>query len=171
MEAEGRKMKKPSWIIGSAMVLLSACASVISQQGLREADPQITFQVLLQDPDRQKGKVVLLGGEIVTTTVRESETWVEVLQKPLDSGQKPEDTDVSYGRFLVRFPDFRDPAIYAVGRKIAVLGEVQGKKVMPLKEMDYTYPVLIPRESYLWKPEVKSGPFFHFGIGVGGVFR
>ncbi len=88
-------MKKPSWVIGSAMVLLSACASVISQQGLKEADPQITFQVLLQDPDRQKGKVVLLGGEIVTTNVREGETWVEVLQKALDSGQKPEDTDVS----------------------------------------------------------------------------
>jgi outer membrane lipoprotein len=111
-----------------------------------------------------------LGGDIVTTTVKEGETWVEVLQKPLDSGQKPEDTDVSYGRFLVHFRDFRDPAIYAGGRKITVLGQVQGKKVMPLKEMDYTYPVLIPRESHLWKPETKSGPLFHFGIGVGGVF-
>ena len=164
-------MKKPMWFIVGVMVFLSACASVISKQGLREADPEITFQVLLQDPDRHKGKVVLLGGEIVTTTVKEGETWVEVLQKPLDSDQKPEDTDVSYGRFLVHFRDFRDPAIYAGERKITVLGQVQGKKVMPLKEMDYTYPVLIPLESHLWKPETKSGPFFHFGIGVGGVFR
>ncbi len=164
-------MEKPIWFLVGVMVLLSACASVISKQGLREADSKITFQVLLQDPDRQKGKVVLLGGEIITTTVKEGETWVEVLQKPLDSDQKPEDTDVSYGRFLVHFRDFRDPAIYAGGRQITVLGQVQGKKVMPLKEMDYTYPVLIPRESYLWKPEAKSGPFFHFGIGVGGVFR
>ena len=164
-------MKKPIWFIVGVMVLLSACASVISKQGLREADPKITFHVLLQDPDRQKGKVVLLGGEIVTTTVKEGETWIEVLQKPLDSDQKPEDTDVSYGRFLVHFNDFRDPAIYAGERKITVLGQVQGKKVMPLKEMDYTYPVLIPLESHLWKPETKSGPFFHFGIGVGGVFR
>jgi outer membrane lipoprotein len=164
-------MKKPAWFILSVIALLSACASVISKQGLREADPGITFQVLLQDPDRQKGKVVLWGGEIVTTTVKEGETWIEVLQKPLNSDQKPEDTDVSYGRFLVHFRDFRDPAIYAGERKITVLGQVQGKKVMPLKEMDYPYPVLIPRESYLWKPEAKSGPFFYFGIGVGGMFR
>ena len=170
MGPQEKKMKKPMWFIVGVMVLLSACAPVISKQGLREADSEITFQVLLQDPDRQKGKVVLLGGEILTTTVKEGETWIEVLQKPLNSDQKPEDTDVSHGRFMVHFMDFRDPAIYAGGRKITVLGQVQGKKVMPLKEMDYTYPVLIPREFYLWKPEVQSGPLFHFGIGVGGVF-
>ncbi len=164
-------MKVQVFFIIGLMALLSACASVISPQGLREADPGVTFQVLLQDPDRQKGKVVLLGGEILTTTVKEGETWVEVLQKPLGSDQRPKDTDVSYGRFLIYFRDFRDPAIYAGERKITVLGQVQGKKVMSLKEMNYTYPVLIPREFHLWKPEVKSGPLFHFGIGVGGVFR
>ncbi len=164
-------MKKLSWLIVGLVVLLSACTAAISRQGMRELDPEITFQGLLQDPNRFKGKVVLFGGQIVSTTVREGETWLEVLQKPLDSDQKPEDTDVSYGRFLVYFREFRDPAIYAAGRKITVLGEVQGKKVMSLKEMDYTYPVLIPRESHLWKPEAPRGPAFHFGIGIGGVFR
>ena len=166
-----RKMKKLAWFIMGVFALLSACTPVISKQGLRELDPEITFQSLLLDPDRYRGKVGLWGGQIVSTTVKEGETWVEVLQKPLDSDQKPQDTDMSYGRFLVHFLDFRDPAIYSGERKITVLGEVQGKKVMPLKEMDYTYPVLIPRESHLWKPEMKSGPLFHFGIGVGGVFR
>ena len=163
-------MKKLAWFIMGVFALLSACAPVISKQGLRESDPEITFQSLLQDPDRHKGKIVLLGGQIVATIVKEGETWIEILQKPLNSEQKPEDTDVSHGRFLVHFRDFRDPAIYAGERKITILGEVQGKKVMPLKEMNYTYPVLIPRESHLWQPETKSGPLFHFGIGVGGRF-
>ena len=168
---QGGEMKKRVWSILSVIAILSACAPVISKQGLRESDSEITFQNLLQDPDRYKGKVVLFGGQIVSAVVKEGATWIEVLQKPLDSQQKAEDTDVSYGRFLVLFADFRDPAIYATERKITVLGEVQGKKVMPLKEMDYSYPVLIPRESHLWKPETNRGPFFHFGIGVGGVFR
>jgi outer membrane lipoprotein len=163
-------MKNPAWFILGVMALLSACAPVISKQGLREAAPEITFQSLLQDPDRHKGKVVLLGGQIIATTLKEGETWIEILQKPLNSEQKPEDTDVSYGRFLVYFRDFRDPAIYSAERKITVLGEVQGKKIMPIKEMDYTYPVLIPREFHLWQPETKSGPRFQFGIGVGGRF-
>jgi outer membrane lipoprotein len=155
----------------SLMGLFSACAPVISKQSLREVDAGLTFQELIKDPDRHKGKVVLLGGQIVTVTIRDGETWVEVLQQPLDWQEKPEDTDLSYGRFLVRFLDFRDPAIYSAGRKITVAGEVQGKKVWPLKEIEYNYPVLIPRESHLWKPESGGGPFFHIGIGVGGVIR
>jgi outer membrane lipoprotein len=164
-------MKKGLGSILSVVAILSACAPVISQQGMKELAPEITFQNLLQDPDRYKGKVVLFGGQIISAVVKEGATWIEVLQKSLDSRQKPEETDVSHGRFWVVFPDFRDPAIYAAERKITILGEVQGKRVMPLKEMDYSYPVLIPRESHLWEPETHRGPFFHFGIGVGGVFR
>ncbi len=48
-------------------------------------------------------------------------------------------------------------------------GQVEGKVVRPLKEMNYTYPVLIVREHYLWKPDdVYSTPRFGIGIGVGG---
>jgi outer membrane lipoprotein len=167
---EERKLKKMSWLMVALAIFFFACTSVISKQGLKELNPEITFSNLLQAPDRYRGKVVLYGGQILSTNVRGGETWIEVLQKPLDSEQRPEDSDVSYGRFLVHFPDFRDPAIYAVERKITVLGEVLGKKVMPLREMDYTYPVLLPRESYLWKPESHPGPAFHFGIGVGKTF-
>ena len=79
---------------------------------------------------------------------------------------------MSCGRFLVHFEGFLDPAIYAKGRRITVLGEVAGKRVLPLKEMEYSYPVLLPREHYLWRPEDFYGtPSFHIGIGVGGTIR
>jgi len=161
---------RPGFLMGG-LALLAACAPAISKESLRQADPNITFQVLVKDPERYTGKVILLGGQIVTATVREKETWVEVLHQPLDWQHRPQDTDVSHGRFLVRFDGFLDPAIYAAGKKITVLGEVQGKKVQPLKEIEYTYPVLFPREHHLWKPESLSGPLFHIGIGIGGVIR
>ncbi len=157
-------------IIG--LILLNACAPAIPKESLKQVDPEITFQGLIKDPERYQGKVILVGGQIVSTTVREGESWVEVMQQPLDWKQRPQNTDVSYGRFLVRFEGFLDPAIYAAGKKITVLGEVLGKKVQPLKEMGYTYPVLLPREHYLWKSEdYYGGPSFHIGIGVGGVIR
>ena len=152
----------------SLVALLSACAPVFSKQSLREVDPAITFQELIKDPQKYSGKVTLVGGRILATTVRGGETWVEVLEQPLDWQQKPEDTDVSHGRFLVRFADFRDPVIYAAGRKITVIGEVQGKIVLPLTGMEYTYPLLLPREHHLWEPETGFGPSFHIGIGIGG---
>jgi outer membrane lipoprotein len=130
-------------------------------------DKGISFPALQQNPDSYKGKVVVLGGQIITTTVKADETWIEVLEKPLDYQQRPSDTDKSSGRFLVRFQGFLDPAIYASGRKLTVAGQVDGKVVRPLKEINYTYPLLTAREHYLWKPAyVYSSP--RFGIGIGG---
>ncbi|NWF55575.1 MAG: Slp family lipoprotein [Syntrophaceae bacterium] len=151
---------------------VAACTRAIPQESLKLADPNLNFQMLIKDPEQYRGKIILTGGQILGTTTREGETWVEVLQKPLDWENKPKDTDDSSGRFLIRFESFADPAIYTPGKKITVLGEVMGKRVQPLKEMDYAYPVLTPREHHLWKPEDSTSPRFHFGIGVGvGIHR
>ena len=155
--------------VACLLVLMSACAPVISQTTMSTVDKSISFPALHQNPDAWKGKIVLLGGQIIATTVTANETWIEVLEKPLDYQQKPSDTDQSSGRFIVRFQGFLDPAIYASGRKLTVAGQVDGKDVRPLKEFSYTYPVLTSRELYLWKPEdVYSTPRFGIGIGVGG---
>jgi len=154
--------------IAGFLMLLSACAPVISQTTMSTVDNSISFPALQQSPDAYKGSVVLLGGQIISTTVKANETWVEVLQKPLDYDQKPSDADQSFGRFLVRFQGFLDPAIYASGRKLTVAGQVEGKVVRPLKEINYAYPVLAAREHYLWKPEdVYSTPRIGIGVGVG----
>jgi len=150
---------------------LSACAPAFSRQFLDQVDPYLPFQALLQDPDAYKGKMVMCGGEIIQTRAEANETWVEILQKPLDWQHKPQQGDVSYGRFLVHFSSFQDPAIYAQGRQITVIGEVKGRVVQKIKELDYSYPLIESREFQLWRPESVSGPFFHFGIGIGGVFR
>ena len=152
---------------------LAACTQAIPEESLKKVDPNLSFQMLIKDPESYQGKNILVGGQILGTTVREGETWVEVLQKPLDWEHKPKDTDESFGRFLIRFESFADPAIYTAGKKITVLGEVLGKKVQPLREMDYAYPVLIPRDHHLWKPEdLTTSPTFHFGVGVGvGIHR
>lgn len=155
--------------IACLLVLISACGPVISQKTMSAVDKSISFEALRENPDIFKGKIAVLGGQIIATTVKADETWVEVLQRPLDYRQKPQDTDQSSGRFLVRFQGFLDPAIYAGGRKLTVAGKVEGKVVRPLKELNYTYPVLIAEEYYLWKPDdIYSTPRFGVGIGVGG---
>ena len=155
--------------IACLLVLMSACAPVISQKTMSTVDKSISFSALQQNPNAFKGKIVLLGGQIIATTVKADETWIEILEKSLDYQQRPSDTDKSSGRFLVRFSGFLDPAIYASGRKLTVVGQVDGKVVRPLKEVNYTYPLLTAREHYLWKPEdAYSTPRFGVGIGVGG---
>jgi outer membrane lipoprotein len=164
---------KVRFLIAIALAfILTACAPVISDKSLREANLSISFQELQKNPDTYTGKVIILGGRIISTTVKKEETWVEVLQQPLDRQYRPENKDISYGRFIIVFQGFIDPAIYAPYRLITVAGEVTGKKVLPVKEIQYTYPVLSPREHALIKPEdyYDNQPQIHFGFGL-GIFR
>jgi len=153
------------------MTFIISCGPVISKNVMSYVDPSISFQDLIKNPEKFKGKTVVLGGRIINTSVKPEETWMEILQQPLGSRQNPEDTDVSYGRFLVKFTDYRDPAVYSPGRSITVAGEVLGRQVRPLGQIEYTYPVLLSREAYLWKIEsYPAEPHFTFGVGV-GVFH
>ncbi len=153
--------------VACLMLFITACASVMSETTMKSVDQSVSFAALQQKPDAYKGKVVLLGGQIIATTVKDNETWIEVLEKNLDSGQKPENTDQSGGRFLVKFQGFLDPAIYTPGRYLTVAGQVEGKVVRPINEIKYTFPLLSAKEHHLWKPEeFNGGP--RFGIGIGG---
>jgi len=164
-------MKKKIFVLIGLVWALSACAPPFSRSTLDKVDPQVSFQVLARDPESYIGKNVLLGGNIIEVYMESDQTWIEILQKPLDSQQKPQYTDVSSGRFFIHFSDFRDPAIYVPGREITIVGEVEGVRIQKIKEMDYAYPVIVPKESQLWEPQSMTSPIFNIGIGVGGVIR
>jgi starvation-inducible outer membrane lipoprotein len=51
-------------VIALAFILI-ACAPVISDRSLREANLSISFQELQKNPDAYTGKVVILGGKIM----------------------------------------------------------------------------------------------------------
>jgi outer membrane lipoprotein len=166
----GNQMGKNTWIATVfclSLFVLHACAPVLSEQSLNRVDRTVTPEALQKNPDRYAGKIVLIGGMILETTVKAKETWMEVLQQPLDGEYRPMGTDKSYGRFIIRFNGFMDPAIYATGRKITLVGEVAGKKTIPLDGMTYHYPVLIPKEYHLWKRDKLASPGFVFGAGAG----
>ena len=85
-------------------VLLSGCAPVLSNQITREADGKIAFPDLMTQPDRFRGAVVILGGQIIETVAKENETLVQVLQLPLGDRQQPDHRAAPQGRFLVVYP-------------------------------------------------------------------
>ena len=70
----------------------------------------------------------MLGGVIVASRNAKEGTFIEILQKPLDSDGRPLDTDATEGRFLVQSDEFLDSAVYHRGRLITVVAEVAGRK-------------------------------------------
>jgi outer membrane lipoprotein len=145
------------------VLLLNACAPVISPQLMEQVDRNMTYGSLSSRPDEAKGKIVLLGGTIVQTVPKPEETEIEVVQKQVSSSGEPYLTDKSEGRYLVVVNRFLDPAIYRSGRDITVAGEVQGSVLRRLGEIDYRYPVIAALEIYLWKesysPQVYPYPY------------
>jgi outer membrane lipoprotein len=160
------------WLAAAAALAVAGCATVISQETLKTVDKDIRFEQVLENPEAYRGKVVLLGGEIINTENVPNKTVITVLQRSLGYNQKPDSEGESKGRFIVSTPDFLDPAIYRPRRKITVVGSVMGKEVRQLGELEYAYPVIEKKELHIWPVEGVPGtsPRFHFGIGIGKTF-
>ena len=136
--------------------LISACAPVISPELRAKVDPSLTFREVRQNPNAYKGKMVLLGGEIIQILPQKDGTkLIEVLEWPLDRGDEPKRTLTFQGKFLVLVKGNLDLSVYQKGKKITVAGEIQGeikgKEIDQLTEKDYTYPLLSSKELYAWR--------------------
>lgn len=143
-----------------ALVLFAAflffypgCAHVISTEILREVDPAITFTRLRADPNGCAGRMVLLGGVIVTTTNEKNGTRLEIYQTAMNSRGKPVKRDQSLGRFRAFTPDFLESAIFGQGRSVTIAGIARGAEAGQLGESPYLFPSVEIRELYLWPLE------------------
>jgi outer membrane lipoprotein len=146
-------------VVGISAILLgliffaSGCAPVISKELRAQVDKEIRFQQVLKNPEAYKGKVVLWGGIIIGARNRKEGTLIEVLHKPTNGQGRPKEVDRSEGRFLALYDGYLDGAIYTQGREVTVAGEIKGKRVLPLDEIEYTYPLISVKQIHLWPPK------------------
>lgn len=149
-----------------SLVTCVACSSVISSNTRSLADTGIAYAEMAANPAAYVGKTMLVGGTIIHATNLQDGTRLEILQFPLGSRDRPRTDRVSGGRFLVLTPEYLETAIYRQGRAITLVGDVQGERDLPLGETTYHYPLLTPRELYLWSEDYDV-PRVRFGVGVG----
>ena len=167
--------RKFYWFLFFALFLFVAfgCSYPISQQYREQARPDLTFSMVLKNPDAYIGSIVIWGGKIVATHNRPGETEITVLETPLGYEEEPIAAEFSRGRFIVRTLTFLDPAVYSPGRRITVAGEIIGKEMKPLGDTKYTYPVIKAKEMYLWRREVVyayPGDYYGWGWGWYGPY-
>ena len=133
------------------MLMLCACASNIPLE-IREdiTGENITVDAARSDITRYTGRQVHWGGTISAVENKENDTWIEVVDRPLGSYGRPQISDQTAGRFLVRIDGFLDPAIYRVNRPITVYGTMEGGLMRPIDEHPYLYPLVKAQTYYLW---------------------
>jgi outer membrane lipoprotein len=130
----------------------------MSQTVRQQVDPTLSFAQLRANPEAYTDRMVMLGGDILAVRNVEGGTLLEILQKPLDSYERPYLTDHTEGRFMVHCTQYLDPVVYKKGREITVAGRVLGVRKGPIGEVEYTYPLLSCVELYLWPEPVPLVP-------------
>ena len=162
------------------MVLLPACASehVIPKDLEQQVDHSVTFAELKESPSTYNGRLVMLGGEVLTAKRLKEGTQLEILQLPLDPAQRPDNERAeSQGRFLALKEGFLDPATLVDGTPVTIVGEVTGARTGPLDETEYNYPTIQIKYLKVWErqppyagptPGPRFGIFGGTGIGFGG---
>ena len=163
-------------LVGMAVMVAGCATSVIPETLEPQIDTAVTFNQIVESPDSYRGKVVVLGGEILKAKALKGGTQLEVLQLPLDSDQEPvTDRMESRGRFLAVQKEFLDPATIAEGTRVTVVGEVTGSTVDKMDEADYRFPTLDVKHLHRWdakRAEERSppGPWWNVfgGVGFGG---
>ncbi|RFC34580.1 MAG: outer membrane lipoprotein [Candidatus Nitrotoga sp. MKT] len=109
--------------------------------------------------DHFVGQRIRWGGNIANAEPGKNETCFEIVSHPLDSNAKPLETDITWGRFIACAPDFYDPEVYAKGREVTVIGNIQGTIVRKLGEFEYRYPQINAETVYLW-PKLIPYPYY-----------
>jgi outer membrane lipoprotein len=106
---------------------LAGCAPAISTRLQQEAAPELSFAQLSAHPDRYKGKLVVLGGLVMSVAPWENGSLLTVDQRRLDSRLYPVGT-TSGGSFAVETSEWLNSNWYLPKSKVVVAGLVEGRK-------------------------------------------
>lgn len=168
---------RTTWVTGGLLwvLLLPGCASdpVIPEPLEGQVDRTVTFEQLRESPESHQGKMLVLGGEVLTAKRLKEGTQLEILQLPLDDNQPVFERDGSQGRFLALQREFLDPAT-VTGTRVTIVGEVTGAVTQRLDESEYRYPALDVKHLRVWEnrpmAERRAGPGWGVfgGVGIGG---
>ena len=136
-------------------ILVVGCAqpykATLSSDLANQINDSLSFSQIKELPDEHKGKLVILGGQILSAKRLQHSTELIILQLPLIQQQEPtNELTRSQGRYIAYQQEFLDPATVPPGTRITLAGELSGSLTQNLDETEYTYPTLIIKQFKVW---------------------
>ena len=121
-------------------------------------DQSVSFSQIKAFPDEHKGKLVILGGQILSAKRLQDSTELVILHLPLIQQREPStELTHSQGRYIAYQQTFLDPATVPAGTRITLVGELSGSVIQELDETNYTYPTLTIKQFKVWPTFDYSG--------------
>lgn len=147
-------------------LLLAGCAAQ-APPFVREVPPDNPVLARVSvDLSAYVGRRLRWGGSIEQLENHAQETWLEIVERPLDDSGQPRLSDQSGGRFIAKISGFLDPVIYTRGRDITVTGSVEGDSSRKIGDFDYRFVVVKVAAAHLWPllipaPAMYYDPFWY----------
>jgi starvation-inducible outer membrane lipoprotein len=153
------------------LILAVGCVPAIETSLQQEAGPRVGFAELSARPDKYKGRLTILGGEVMSVTPWKQGSLLTVDQRQLDDRFFPVGT-TSGGTFVVESDKWLNSNKYVPKSKVVVAGVVEGRKdgrlLLKARQVTFLEPPTwekfyypVPREWYA--PELEywyTPPYF-----------
>jgi outer membrane lipoprotein len=152
-------------VLRGVVLLLSlpSCANsdLVPTHLQSQVSRDISFGDIKANPERFKGRIVVIGGHVLSATQRKDQTEIEVLQLPLNRSDQPASHLMnSKGRFLAFSKTASAPAAVPPGSYVSMVAEVLGSQTALLDDVTYTYPTFAIKTFKVWpKSQQYARPF------------
>jgi len=156
-------MKNVCAVVLTSFMVLS-CAPILSQDLLQTGIYDVPISTIKEQPEQQKGKLFILGGIIVNTSVTKEGSLIEAIYVPVNARGYLRSYGSSRGRFLALFrgKEPLDPVVFSEKREITIAGQFLGLRKGTIGEMDYSFPYFEIKEVYLWE-ERREPDYYYYG--------
>jgi outer membrane lipoprotein len=151
--------------------LLIACFILTACSNLPPAieDPpafDLSYQQALTNLGNYKHAPVRWGGTIVEVENEPSFSAIQILLYPLGSYGRPDLDEPHQGRFVIKSPEFLDPAVYAKDTAITVAGTLEGNTERTIGKKTLRLPLIVAKQIHLWQKQDYGS--YYGGYGYGG---
>ncbi|MCK9397082.1 MAG: Slp family lipoprotein [Methylobacter sp.] len=145
-------------------LLLNACSNLppaIKNPPLFD----LSYTQAIQKIADYKDAPVRWGGIIIDVENEQNFSLVQVLSYPLEGDGEPDADQQSVGRFIIKSPEFLDPAVYTKDAKITVAGTLSGDIERSIGKKVIRLPLVSASTIYLWPVYAYSNYYNGFGYG------
>lgn len=142
-------------------MLLTACSGL--SPAVRDMHVKdISYKQAKQDIEGYENVPVRWGGIIIDVENEDAYSLMQVLYYPLDYFGRPR-LNKPEGRFVIKSPEFLDPAIYASDREITAAGLIDGMIERIVDKKKIMVPMISSTAIHLWPSRYRSNDYGYYG--------
>jgi outer membrane lipoprotein len=151
----------------SSCLLLCACSHL--PPAIENAPTgDLSYNQAIQNINAHKNAMVRWGGVIIDIENEQYQSLIQVLLYPLNSSGRPRLDQANGGRFIIKSPEFLDPAVYTKNAEVTVYGALVGDMEKTIDKKTLKLPVVLLQVIHLWPPYNPYNYYGGYGIGYGG---